>query len=159
MMGPMDDPVQFIRDRLAEEEKIARAATPGPWRYNRGKQWLDGEAFERYDLAKGMEFVGHGGPHPFVGCVAATGPADHPQSMADAFFISHHDPTRVLAELDIQRRLAELHEPADTETSEEPVCMTCDDLRGIEPAYPCRTLRLLALPYADHPDYRDTWRP
>jgi hypothetical protein len=26
-------------------------------------------------------------------------------------------------------------------------------------SYPCDTLKLLALPYADHPDYRDEWRP
>jgi len=25
--------------------------------------------------------------------------------------------------------------------------------------YPCRTLRLLALPYAGHPDYREEWKP
>lgn len=25
--------------------------------------------------------------------------------------------------------------------------------------YPCRTLRLLALPYAGHPEYREEWRP
>lgn len=24
---------------------------------------------------------------------------------------------------------------------------------------PCKTVRLLALPYADHPDYRPEWRP
>ncbi|QYN26699.1 DUF6221 family protein [Amycolatopsis sp. DSM 110486] len=25
--------------------------------------------------------------------------------------------------------------------------------------YPCETLRLLALPYSGHPDYREEWRP
>jgi hypothetical protein len=33
---------------------------------------------------------------------------------------------------------------------------------GVKPPYvvaPCPTLRLLALPYADHPDYRPEWRP
>ncbi|MFF2778858.1 hypothetical protein ACFVU3_28620 [Streptomyces sp. NPDC058052] len=44
------DIVQF-HDRRAEEEKIARAATPGLWWYNRGKQWLNGEAFVRYDVS------------------------------------------------------------------------------------------------------------
>lgn len=28
-----------------------------------------------------------------------------------------------------------------------------------EPAPPSGTLRLIALPYADHPDYREQWRP
>lgn len=38
-------------------------------------------------------------------------------------------------------------------------CQTCarwDDL-GHDP-WPCATLRLLALPYADHPDYDAAWR-
>jgi hypothetical protein len=33
---------------------------------------------------------------------------------------------------------------------------------GVTPPYvlaPCETLRLLALPYAEHPDYRQEWRP
>lgn len=29
----------------------------------------------------------------------------------------------------------------------------------LEPSPPSRTLRLLALPYADHPDYRKEWTP
>jgi hypothetical protein len=39
-------------------------------------------------------------------------------------------------------------------------CYSCSDKRGddIEP-YPCPTVRLLALPYADRPGYRDEWRP
>ena len=89
--------VDFLRERLNEEAGLAGAATPGPWWYNPGKQWLDPDAFEKYDLAKGEEFVGYGGPHPFTGAVAATGPADHPQSMADAAHIARHDPARVLA--------------------------------------------------------------
>jgi len=155
----MDDLPAFLRARLDEEVEEAYAATPGPWWHNPGKQWLEGEAFESYDLSKGQEFVGYGGPHPFTGAVASTGPASHMQSMKDAAFIARHNPARVLAEVDAKRRIVELHEPANVEDSEEAVCMTCDDLRGIEPAYPCRTLRLLALPYANHPDYQDSWRP
>ncbi|MGW1595264.1 DUF6221 family protein [Streptomyces sp. NPDC002343] len=69
------------------------------------------------------------------------------------------DPARVLREIDAKRRIVELHGPADTEYADGPVCTTCDDLRGVEPAYPCRTLRLLLLPYADRPGYSDEWRP
>jgi hypothetical protein len=40
------------------------------------------------------------------------------------------------------------------------VCMACDvQGQGEGPHYPCLTLRLLALPYADHADYRQEWRP
>lgn len=31
--------------------------------------------------------------------------------------------------------------------------------RGHDLSIPCPTLRMLALPYADHPDYRQEWRP
>ena len=50
-------------------------------------------------------------------------------------------PTRWLAECAAKRRIVEWHQPDDV----------CDDA--------CHTLRLLALPYADHPDYDESWRP
>lgn len=39
--------------------------------------------------------------------------------------------------------------------------MTVDEFlaRYMEPSPPSINLRLLALPYADHPDYRPEWRP
>ena len=33
------------------------------------------------------------------------------------------------------------------------------DVRGVAGIHLDEVLRLLALPYADHPDYRDEWRP
>lgn len=141
----MDDLVRFLRDRLDEDERTARAATPGPWWHNPGKQWLEGEAFERYDLSKGEEFVGYGGPHPFTGAVASTGPADHMQSMKDAAHIARHDPARVLAEVEAKRRILTAYENYDREAPELDV--------------PDSVIRLLALPYAGHPDYRKEWRP
>ena len=39
-------------------------------------------------------------------------------------------------------------------------CRSCEPPKQFpETAVPCRTLRLLALPYADHPDYDESWRP
>lgn len=64
---------------------------------------------------------------------------------------------RILAEVDAKRRIVDLHGPADHEFSDVEVCSTCD--RGGPLPYPCPTLRLLALPYADHPDYDEAWRP
>lgn len=56
--------------------------------------------------------------------------------------IARHDPKRTLAEVKCKRRIL----------AEVP----CTDLG--RDGY-CRTAKLLALPYADHPDYRDEWRP
>jgi len=53
-------------------------------------------------------------------------------------------PTRVLAECETKRRIVEL-----CAYWQRPV----DGLDGED------ILRLLALPYADHPDYREEWRP
>ena len=70
-------------------------------------------------------------------------------------------PARVLAECEAKRRIVELHgddgtyRPIVVGGEDYYVCRTCRAaaLGG------CETLRSLALPYADHPDYRDEWRP
>jgi len=63
---------------------------------------------------------------------------------------------RVLAECESKRRIVELHAPgndvvtADDDGSDVLAlwdCRECRVYRG-----PCRTLRALALPYAEHPD-------
>jgi hypothetical protein len=56
---------------------------------------------------------------------------------------SHRD--RALAECWAQRQLVHLHQ---------------DPIHGCrEDGWPCMTLRILALPHADHHDYDDAWRP
>ncbi|MCD7440252.1 DUF6221 family protein [Streptomyces lincolnensis] len=75
--------------------------------------------------------------------------------------IAEWDPARVLREIDAKRQLLALHRPVQQRstgsgggTIED--CQVC----GHFPAqYPCVTLRLLALPYADRPGYREEWRP
>ena len=70
-------------------------------------------------------------------------------------------PERVLAEVEAKRQLLDLHEPGEMEYVDGDVCMVCEntDVGDEGPFYPCRTLRLLAMPYADHPDYREEWKP
>lgn len=51
----------------------------------------------------------------------------------DATHILRHDPARVRADVDAKRRILDQDPPRET-------------------------LALLALPYADHPDYRSEWR-
>lgn len=66
-------------------------------------------------------------------------------AMGQARHIARHDPAFVLADLDAKEQVLrelpglEWHEP-------------CVSLVGL-------ILALLALPYADHPDYREEWRP
>jgi hypothetical protein len=71
------------------------------------------------------------------------------------------DPARVLRGIDAKRQLLDEHH--DTNDGD---CSTCVDGRWGYPThggstpqrFPCRTLRLLALPYADRPSYREEWR-
>lgn len=75
--------------------------------------------------------------------------------------IARHDPARVLKEIEAKRRVVELHRPVQKRSTGSgggviEDCQVCDHFPA---RYPCTTLRLLALPYADHPDYQEQWRP
>ena len=72
--------------------------------------------------------------------------------------IIRHDPARVLVEVEAKRRILddvlptmqadELRIAGEWGVGTDPVREASDDL-----------LSLLALPYADHPDYREEWKP
>jgi len=59
-------------------------------------------------------------------------------------------PERMRAEVDAKRRILELH--SSTETLDKPKCTHCDWQR-----WPCPTLRILTVPYANHLDYDPAW--
>lgn len=85
------------------------------------------------------------------------------------------DPARVLADIDAKRQLLDEHyevhrdigwlHDGDEASDELPVCGCCVPkhshfrTRTDVPIYPCRTVRLLALPYAGRDGYQDSWRP
>lgn len=71
-----------------------------------------------------------------------------------------YDPRLELADIEAKRRIVELHHISDEDVYdadgiERPGkdCTECWD------EFPCDTLRLLALPYAEHSDYREEWKP
>ena len=76
-----------------------------------------------------------------------------PSALSAMEHIVRWDAGRVLAECEAKRRIVEVH------LSGEAWCDHCSggEHRGNPDA--CPTLRLLALPYVDHPDYDETWRP
>jgi hypothetical protein len=130
-----DELVDFLRARLDDDEKLARAASPGPWHVDEDSDEI--LAVDGIVVAEGFALSGR-------------------QLRATIQHIARHDPARVLAEVDAKRRIAKVHE----RLPDAEFCVTCDAPSGI-PGEPsgCATLRLLALPYANHPDYRDEWRP
>ncbi|WP_371634467.1 DUF6221 family protein (plasmid) [Streptomyces sp. NBC_01259] len=144
----------FLSARLDEEERIARAATDGPWR-------VDNEEFaEAIYGADGSTVVGGG---------RWGGEASVFESTEDALHIALHNPTRVLADAAAKRRIVVLHRAVRTTTlvhqdgslaDPVEVCHACDanTTDADWPEMPCPTLSALAEPYASHPDYQEGWR-
>jgi hypothetical protein len=70
---------------------------------------------------------------------------------------------RRMAECDAKRRIVQMHPGGEHVCPGKPVEWlgihnTADGPRHYE-IWTCATLAALALPYADHPDYSDEWRP
>lgn len=146
------DLVAFLRARLDEDARIACWAEEGA-----GQSW---EARFTDHLKEHMGLAETGCSPVFVDGFldVAFGAAEH---------AARHDPARTLAEVEAWQQLVKMHGRAvlrdgggaqhfDTTT----VCRSCEPNHQFPKlSWPCPTLRVLALPYADHPDYREEWRP
>jgi hypothetical protein len=153
----------FLLARIAEDEEAARAVEPlqdvpvigGPQRQSFGHVRRSYATEDGYPRTLG-------------------------DPAAEAHF-ARHDPARVLAECEAKRRIVELHkswpvlvetqpefaaaDPADPSSvvyrmSQQIAWTTEQHYRerfGEEPPT-APTLRALAQPYADHPDFRSEWR-
>lgn len=133
----MSDLAAWLRAQLDEDERVARVASPGPWR-------VDSETYAEAIYGASDEAVIAGGRWG--------GEASVFDSTADAIHIARHDPARVLAEVAAKRKILELH-PAAGLLSAPDLCGSCAAYPG-----PCDTLRLLALPYAGMRGWREEWR-
>lgn len=174
--------VEFLLARLGEDEAAARAATPGPWRWDetpvdgwghqppdlvtvaterRSTARSDGSVIE-WDSPVGIVISSWG--HDADGVSVSSGDMAH---------IARHDPASVLADVEAKRRILDLHHPYDHrgEHGDATFCSECQwDHVNDEPridnqpvegfgTHPCLTLLALALPYVDHADYDERWRP
>lgn len=86
----------------------------------------------------------------------AEGPGRLPETVLEILM----RPERLRAEATTKRALIALHSPfsfefplPDGRAQTLTQCSACED------DWPCHTLQLAAGPYADHPDYREEWRP
>lgn len=135
--------VEFLRARLDEDEQMARAAG------EEGSRWTDhyGSVHAEDTDDPGVPVVYNEGR-----------PTDE-----QAAHIARHDPARVLAEVEAKRRIIELH-TARGVPGGPPFLWACNvcDRSPVDwewtTLWPCPTLRLLALPWAGHDDYREEWR-
>jgi hypothetical protein len=129
----MDEIVQFLRERYDEEAALAEVASPGPWHADPESDEV--LACDGITVADGFALSGR-------------------QLRATTEHIARCNPARVLAEIEAKRRIvglmASMLDAAEGD-------FEVDHYGGLSAAED--TLELLALPYADHPDYREEWRP
>lgn len=144
---------EFLLARIAEDEAAARAASPGPWTYGDIESVAGGSLYDPDVMIAGVHWDPEGEGPP----VRRTRPAK--EADANGHHIARWDPARVLAECEAKRQIVEMFAEEYTETRDglrrqrmtEPEFWRVLDME--------RTLGFLALPYADHPDYRSEWRP
>jgi hypothetical protein len=132
------NPSGFLLARIAEDEAIAQAATPGPW-----------DAIhvpDRLSQPEGDWTVGSDAS--FI----CTTNYDDDRCRNDSAHIAHYNPARVLADCAAKRKIVEwigeqieMNRPPNATNSE--VLWLAEDV-----------LRALALPYADHPDFLPGWK-
>ena len=133
----MDNLIAFLRARLDEDEQEALAASPGPWKANAEQDEV--LAVDDIEVATGFALSGE-------------------QLRATVRHIVRHDPARVLRDVETKRRLIDREVEQDRERWRRRVDehrLSFEDWMALSPQ---ETLRLLAAPYAGHPDYRDEWK-
>jgi hypothetical protein len=147
----MTDLVAFVRACLDDDERVARAATPGPWRLDAGlrlPEQIDVVSVDYFTVCEDLEDT-------------------------DAVHIARHDPVRVLADIKAKRAILELHDgehycpelktgvyPHDW-PSAAPWGSAGEAWRHASSEHfegPCPTLRLLAQPFAGKEGFREEWR-
>lgn len=132
----------WLREQLNEDERVALAATPGPWKavpvvYGPPDQGWGEPAYYEVQNTDGASVVDHQ-THEGGGA-----------GKDDAIHIARHDPARVLRQVAAMRKMLELHAPI---TEHECVTCYCSYV-----TYPCPTVLALAEIYADRPGYHDEW--
>ncbi|MFF3094164.1 DUF6221 family protein [Streptomyces cyaneofuscatus] len=138
--------VAFLRARLDDDERVARAATEGPWR-------VDSEDFAEaiYD-ARNQVVVGGG---------RWGGEASVFDTTEDAIHIARQDPARTLREVEAARAVLDLHEEAGHRMDR--AMRDADTVAYQEARTEQRALRKVLLHEAAvheaHLDYLEEWRP
>ncbi|MFB4273051.1 DUF6221 family protein [Nonomuraea sp. GTA35] len=138
----MDDVIAFLRARVDEDEKTALTVPVGEPLCHPPAHWLPGAdpgGEKRWVMGTFKDIDAH--------------------TVEAAEHIARHDPARVLREVEAKRQLLDRHMPG-----EYGQCVTCHV--GAYSCgccswgdFPCDTVRLLALAYADHKEFRREWRP
>lgn len=151
----MVDLAQWLRGQLDDDEAAAEACLPLHLRVGRFR----GAEVPRWRITKSG-----------TGIIDEDGGTLRAQQIfpAEADHVIRHDPARVLREIDAKRGLLKLllsegHAALRPGGSTEIYCGadygTGDPCECGRDERMSKCLRLLALPYADRPGYKDAWRP
>jgi hypothetical protein len=155
--------VEFLRARLDEDEAAANAAPGSTWTTFSQSDIAGASVYDEQWRLLSPAHYDHDN---------ALGAKRGPRYIEDArdqlvAHIARHDPARVLAEVEAKRRILDEHTKDSICVDGRECCKRCvvdieiawdEAFAAMEPI-PCPTVRLLALPYAEHPDYRQEWRP
>jgi hypothetical protein len=147
----MSDIIEFLKARIAEDERAARNASPGPWTFSDIASVGGGTIYDPTVAIANVEWD--------TERVDSRIRRTRPDWQADATgdHIARHNPTRVLAECAAKRAIIEQHSlevaaQQDTWRSRDDVNANKMDAACLLPV-----LRTLAAVYADHPDYQQEW--
>lgn len=160
------DVVEFLSARLNEDEAVARLLMAHPrlrWAQGDGRDGDTGEVFAHVGLNSSTRCSEHpdGSPNLCSDVRILAVDDDFVRSEAAAAAIAEHvarhDPARVLA--DVAAKRATLHEHGDVHccSGRSYPDQVWPDIDST-PEIPCPTVRLLAAPFADHPDFDPAWK-
>jgi hypothetical protein len=141
MGGVTDDLVTWLRNALDDDERMARRLQdnrPGPWSIDVDYPGEPAGGTAVLDVHRELVAVARGG---YVGD-----------------YMSERSPDLVLRDIAAKRRIIELCEPPLIDVSSPGECPP-RYIEGRGASWGEPVLRLLALPYADRPGYREEWRP
>ncbi|MDJ0345226.1 DUF6221 family protein [Streptomyces sp. H10-C2] len=149
-----DDLVEFLRARLAEDAEVARlahATDPAPWYEDVGEGSYTNQR-------EGVDGVGLVRAADNVGLWDREASCTLSMTAATATHVARHDPARVLAEVDVKRRMLDEYDQALAQRVE--LANTPHSIEGsVRLLTALRFVKLLAVPCFDHPDYLAEWRP
>jgi hypothetical protein len=126
--------VDWLREQVAEDERVALAASPPPW--------TDGGYGE-------FGWVVHS--EPYTEDTLSVELSDSDQGLADVAYLTRFDPARVLAEVTAKRDVLRHHAPVPAVRHPGFDCGWC----GM--SYPCFDVLALAQPFASRPGFRPEW--
>lgn len=140
----MSEIADFLRARYAERRAIAEAAAALQDDPENGWGIADSSGYAQTEKRRWIS--------PHIGMIHEAEAAEH---------VVANNPTAIIADLDAKLAIVDLHAPVELVGVGDlmDACAVCE-VTGMYPEYPCKTLRILAQPFAGHADHKgEEWAP